>query len=325
MTQVSVTAGSRLHFGLVCAAPGLPWHYGGIGLMLQQPAWQLQIRAGDDVLSDCLQTSQAAAERTAGLLDEFRLLNPDLPPVLVQTHGEVPFHAGLGAGTQLTLALGTALLLLSGQPRPSSIADLAIRLGRRRRSAIGTFGFDHGGFIVDRGRSVGEITRVCFPEDWRMVLLTPTSSAGLSGSSEETFFGQRTSLPNATVQLLADIIETKIVPSLQNADLPAFREALANYGQQVGQYFAQAQGGIFAHPVIRQLVDQLEQQQISGAVQSSWGPTVAIPVDSQQAALQLQAEVRQHVSEADLQVTICEAMNCGATVKTTAPESRRLA
>lgn len=321
MNQVSVTAGSRLHFGLVCAPPGSPWHYGGIGMMLQQPAWQLQICTGEDVTTDCLQTSPAAAERVLGLLQEFRRLDPGLPPVLVRTHGEVPFHAGLGAGTQLTLALGTAFLLLTGQPRPSSTADLAIRLGRRRRSAIGTYGFDHGGFIVDRGRSGGELTRVGFPEDWRMVLLTPTASAGLSGSSEETFFGQRSSLPDTTVRLLANMIETEIVPALHNADLPAFRAALAAYGQQVGQYFAQAQGGIFAHPVIRQLVDQLEQQHISGAVQSSWGPTVAIPVQSHQAAVQLQAQVRNFLSAADLQVTICQALNCGASIRTAAPDS----
>lgn len=321
MTEVSVTAGSRLHFGLLCAQPDRPWHYGGIGLMLQQPVWQLHVRAGRDVISDRFLASAAVAKRGTALLAEFREQHPQLPPVLVQTHGEVPFHTGLGAGTQLSLALGTALLLLAGQPRPSSVADLAVSLGRRRRSAIGTFGFDHGGFIVDRGRSVGQLTRIRFPEEWRMVLLTPTSSAGLSGSSEETFFGQRPSMQNSMVQHLADIIDTQIVPALQHSDLPTFREALASYGQHVGQYFAQAQGGVFAHPVIRELTEQLELQQITGAVQSSWGPTVAIPVESQQAAMQLQAAVRQHVSEEQLQVTICEAMNCGATIRTTAPET----
>ena len=150
MTSVEVTTGSRLHFGLICAPPTSAWHYGGIGLMIDAPAWKLRISLSSSA-SDVFETSPSVRERIQKLLPSFRTLHA-LPAVKVESLSETPFHAGLGSGTQLTLAAGTAFLLLAGHPRPASIAGLASELGRSRRSAIGTAGFDRGG---DGSRSEG--------------------------------------------------------------------------------------------------------------------------------------------------------------------------
>lgn len=320
MTHVDITTGSRLHFGLLCAPPDSNWHYGGLGLMLNQPAWRINVSILTGSDKDLIDTSPAIAARAVRLLSEFRQLHPQFPPVRITTHNEVEPHAGLGSGTQLTLSLAAAFVLLSGEPRPDSIATLAAKLGRSQRSAIGTHGFDHGGFIVDQGRTENEIRRVVFPEDWRMVLLTPTTSQGMSGSTEEAFFSQRDFIAPAMVEDFDTLIHHSILPALMAHNLPDFRTALATYGEMAGRYFAAAQGGIFSNESIRQLTQQLERNGISGAVQSSWGPTVCIPAANVAEALSIQQAVYKVTSTDQMQVTIAEPRNVGASIHTVAPE-----
>lgn len=320
MTNVDITTGSRLHFGLLCAPPESNWHYGGLGLMLNQPAWHINVSLRNDSEDDKLNTSPIVATRAKRLLSEFRQLYPQLPAVRIATHNEVGHHAGLGSGTQLTLSLAAAFVLLSGEPRPKTIETLAAKLGRRQRSAIGTYGFDHGGFIVDQGRTENKIHRITFPEEWRMVLLTPTSSQGLSGTTEEAFFGQSDFVDPGLIEEFDALINHSILPALSNANLPDFRDALATYGEMAGRHYASAQGGTFSNESIRQITQQLTQKGISGAVQSSWGPTVCIPAANHEEASDIQNAVYEGTSSQQMQVTIAAPRNTGATIGTLAPE-----
>ncbi|MEZ6132059.1 MAG: hypothetical protein R3C59_25640 [Planctomycetaceae bacterium] len=324
MSQVNITTGSRLHFGLLCGAPDSGWHYGGIGLMLDQPAWQLSVSRNCAGKADDLRTSTVVAERLRRLLADYRHQTADRTAVTIVTSQEVDFHTGLGSGTQLTLAVAAALLILNGQSLPARMTELATALGRSRRSAIGTFGFERGGFVVDHGRSTDVVQRISFPDEWRMVLLTPVSQSGLSGASEETFFGQHEFLAQTTVDLFDSLIRDHIIPSLQQRHFPTFQRSLAEYGTLVGQDYAAAQGGIYSHPLVRDVTDRLEQQGITGAVQSSWGPTVAIPAASAADAERIQVAVTECMSSSDMRVQICQARNSGATIRSTAPESDRV-
>lgn len=321
MNQVDIIAGSRLHFGLLCGPPKSIWHYGGLGLMLDQPTWDIRVSVNRESNEDVLAVSESVAARATTLLSEFRKLSPELPAVRVATRHEVSGHSGLGSGTQLTLSLATAFTLLSGSPRPPSIDTLAQKLGRSQRSAIGTFGFDHGGFIVDEGRDTSStIRRISFPDAWRLVLLTPTDCQGLSGNPEEDFFGSREFLSTEVIQDFDHLIRNRILPALAQENLPLFRDALATYGEMVGQYYAAAQGGVFSNAVIREVTGRLAKQGITGAVQSSWGPTVCIATASEDEATGIKEAVFDLVSESDLTVTIAKPLNSGATIRTTAPE-----
>ena len=291
--------------------------------MLDQPAWKVVVAFNFESTEDALQTPPAIAQRVAVLLARFRILYPQLPAVKISTQSTIDFHSGLGSGTQLTLALGTALLLLCNEPRPASIADLAVKLGRNRRSAIGTWGFDHGGFILDHGRFEDTIRRFPFPEGWRMVLLTPTTSEGLSGDSEEAFFGQREFLDPRTLENVDRLIHNEVLPSIEQADFPTFRNSLAEYGNMVGQYYSEAQGGIIGSEMVRQVTGRLAQQGITGAVQSSWGPTVCIPAASDCEAQAIRQAIFSTVTPETIYVTIASGMNSGATVRSPSPENYR--
>ena len=326
MTWVEVTTGSRLHFGLLCGPPSSNWHYGGIGMMIDAPSWKLRASFCDSS-DDEIVASPATVQRLTGLLTHFRETVAKVPVVRIDALSETSFHSGLGSGTQLTLAAGTALLLLTGKPRPRSISSLAESLGRSQRSAIGTFGFDYGGFIVDHGRSSGDraarMDRIAYPEQWRMVVVTPISSEGLSGDSEEEFFGERKYLDQQAVERCDDLIRRKIVVAIQHGDFFEFRAALREYGTLVGQYYAPAQGGVFSSPVIRELLSRLAERGIDGAVQSSWGPSVCIPASSQGESERIVEQIYECAPETDVSVHIAKCLSTGATVRTAAPENQR--
>ena len=59
----------------------------------------------------------------------------------------IPSHAGLGSGTQLALAVGSALAALEGLAL--DLREIATRLGRGARSGIGIVTFQHGGVVLD--------------------------------------------------------------------------------------------------------------------------------------------------------------------------------
>ena len=327
MSDVTVSAGSRLHFGLICGAPDSGWHYGGIGLMIEDPSWRLTLSSLSESADDVL-ASEVVANRTRGIIESYRSEVVTELPVGIRCafDAEVPFHNGLGSGTQLTLALAAGLTVLAGQPRPESIAPVAERLGRSRRSAIGTFGFDNGGFFIDRGRSdTGE--RICertsFPDEWRLVLVTPNESLGMFGTAEETFFDETSFLDANSLREITTVIEDGIRPALERQCFRQFALCLSDYGGLIGRYYSKGQGGVYSSPVIRELADWLQSKGDSVPVQSSWGPTVAIPAESVAAAERLSREITDESPGAAVRVVITSARNTGATITTTAPESHR--
>ena len=74
-----------------------------------------------------------------------------VPPARFEILHAPPEHAGLGVGTQLSLAVTRVLTAMAGV-ETISIADLADLSERGLRSGIGLHGFVHGGLIVDGGR-----------------------------------------------------------------------------------------------------------------------------------------------------------------------------
>lgn len=321
MDELQIVAGSRLHFGLICAAPERKWHYGGIGLMIEDPAWKIRVSTAE---ADSVQASSRVAERVAAVIKTVRV-SVSVPPVKVVVQNEVPPHSGLGSGTQLALATGVALELFSGVQRAANCGDLATRLGRNRRSGIGAYGFDKGGFIVDSGRSTGAsaLSSIGFPEDWRLVLISPSMEQGLSGSTEESFFGEQPYLSDEVVQQLERLVEREILFAIMEGDFDRFAAGIAEYGKIAGDYYAAAQGGTFSNPLIREVVAVLEENGIHGAAQSSWGPSVCVPARSVGSAAEIRDFVAAMPVGAKLTVTVTKARNYGATIRSVAPEDQR--
>jgi beta-RFAP synthase len=214
-------------------------------------------------------------------------------------HKAIPAHAGLGSGTQLGLAVARALAELHGLP--ADTVALARAVDRGKRSAIGTWIFALGGFIVEGGRRIGSqdiaplLARFAIPETWRCVVAVPPGPPGLSGEAEASAFAQLPSPKDREVEQVSHLVLMQLLPALVEADLPSFGDALSAVQRITGAWFAPQQGGIFAPGPTGQLVADMAAWGAVGVGQSSWGPAAYGLVEGEPAAQELADRVRRTI------------------------------
>lgn len=269
--SVAVEAPARLHMGFVDLNGSLGRRYGSLGLTLDGLSTRV-------VVSRCDAASffGAGAERARSYLNRLREVI-DLPEnISVSVHSAIPSHAGLGSGTQLALALGTAASRLVGSElSPREIAHL---LDRGARSGIGVAAFEHGGFVVDGGRGANDappplIARLAFPAAWRILLLVDPTSVGLHGQAEINAFADLPPFPEAESERLCRELLMRGLPALAEADLASFGKTITDLQNAIGDYFAPAQGGRYTSPRVAAALEALSAAGAACIGQSSWGPT----------------------------------------------------
>lgn len=310
--SISIRTGARLHFGPLSYLPGRGRHFGGIGLMVAHPGVMLAARLLPQAREDEIDSPRA--REIVKTLPQRDL--PETGAVRIDVSDEIPPHAGLGSGTQLSLALAEAVARLHG--RSCSTRDYALWTGRGKRSAIGLIGYEQGGFIVDAGQQAGSrfgdlAVRIPFPEQWRVLIAIPPSGAvqGLHGVQEQHAFQQLPPMPDATSERLCRLVLTEMLPALGAAQFNPFAAALGEYGRLVGEFFAPFQGGIYSSEIIRRLARTLEQQGCTGMAQSSWGPALAVITRHDAEAQMLRDRIQADSAAAGCQVIITCAMNTG--------------
>lgn len=317
MPRVTVTTGSRLHFGLN-ALGDVPHAFGGVGAMVETPGVSVEV-----VDADRFGVSGKLAKRAAKFarIACDNLLTSGDHRFHLKLSSAPPEHSGLGLGTQLGLAVAAAIdAWANGKARP--VDELALVVGRGRRSAIGVHGFERGGLILDGGHAepgtIGLLKqRVALPEEWRVLLITPPTSAGLSGGPEAAAFARLPPIPTGTTDRLRRLAVEMIDSALHN-HFDAFAESLGAYGRLAGECFAPAQGGAFASEGIASLVAALGKLGGAGAGQSSWGPTVFVAARSPEHADELSARLRSLPPYTETEVHSTRFSNRGARV-TVAP------
>ena len=224
-------------------------------------------------------------------------------------------HVGLGTGTQLGLAVARALALVCGHKKLDAV-ELAYRLGRGKRSALGIYGFARGGFLVEGGKGPNSkiaplIAHCDFPEPWSILLVLPKGEMGNYGIAEEEAFARLTRGPT---DALCRLVLLGMLPALVEVDLSAFGEALYEFNRRVGEVFQPIQGGIYAHSRSAAIVQFVRRQKISGVGQSSWGPAIFAIVERHRAAALADA-VREHFNFSPAEVLITRASRCGAEIR----------
>ncbi len=274
MTRLQTTTPSRLHFGLLSWGPDAPRQYGGVGLMIERPGLELTAEPAESWKADgplADRVLRVASQVTDGLAS----IGQSVSPLCFQIDHAPPEHAGLGVGTQLSLAVARIMTHAAGLPAVP-LADLASLTGRGARSGIGLHGFVHGGLIVDGGRRGTEafpplITRLEFPSDWRVLVVIPPGPSGLSGGAETDAFAELPPMSDAVSDRLCRLVLLGLLPAVVEHDLAAFGAALTAIQFHVGRSFAPAQaGGLYGRPDLEPMIDFLRRSGLHGAGQSSW-------------------------------------------------------
>ncbi|HEV8059066.1 MAG TPA: beta-ribofuranosylaminobenzene 5'-phosphate synthase family protein [Gemmataceae bacterium] len=321
--MMEVITGSRLHFGLL-HVPGKKEaephgsaakvrFFGGAGLMIAEPCLRLEAHraeswSAEGPCADQIMTFAQACRRKIG--------EDACPPLAFRCKTAPPRHAGFGSGTQLGLAVAKLIAEMSGRT-DCSVKELARRVGRGERSAIGTHGFAEGGFLVEAGKHAKIelstlVGRYPFPEDWRIVVVLPSASKTIHGVEEGRLFrdleDDRTALRSAEV--LCRLLFLGVIPALIERDYEAFGNALYEFNRKAGERFAKVQGGAFASEQVAELVETLRCEHCPAVGQSSWGPAVYAICRNEEEAGRMAIRARLFCQTAAIIAT--RALNFGA-------------
>ncbi len=313
--KVIVKTPARLHLGLIDMNGDMGRMFGGLGVGIDHPNVIVEAHNSPNFAIEG-QEVELANSIAHKFFSVYRLQ----PKAKINVVEAIPPHIGLGSGTQLSIAIAVALAKLFGIK--ASVPELAVAMGRAKRTAVGTTIFQVGGFVVDGGKNQKTqnfpplIYRQPVPTNWRFVVAVPNAKEGLSNSEENHAFQKLTKMPSEDVGQICRLIMLKLLPALAEYDIEAFGDALTKIQVITGNYFAQAQGGTYSSPDAAECIKFLKKAGAYGVGQSSWGPALYAVVKQEQAKQTL-AQVKEYLNRSvGGEAFIAKANNRGATIKT---------
>ncbi|MGQ0674435.1 MAG: beta-ribofuranosylaminobenzene 5'-phosphate synthase family protein [Hyphomicrobium sp.] len=311
---VRVKAPARLHLGFVDLNGSLGRRYGSLGLAVDAPATELSLAPAAEFTAHGAESERALKlmQRLAQSLEVRRRYRADVSAA-------IPAHAGLGSGTQLALAIGTALIRLEGLT--VTARQLGELVERGARSAIGMAAFESGGFIVDGGRgrdghSPPVVAQTGFPEAWRVMLVLDPAATGVHGDRETAAFAALPPFTDAMAGHLSRLTLMQLLPALHEENLSAFGAAVTEIQEIVGGHFSAAQGGSnWSSPAVGRLIGRLGDAGAVGIGQSSWGPTGFGFMESETAAARLYSTFVEEATAQGLELLVVRGRNSGGRIE----------
>ncbi|AZO00933.1 GHMP kinase [Mesorhizobium sp. M9A.F.Ca.ET.002.03.1.2] len=312
--SVTIRVPARLHLGFLDLNGDAGRRFGSVGLPLSEPETVVTLSRSGETIVEGTESDRAGEHlstlcRHLGLRGQHRLV----------VEQSIPSHAGLGSGTQIALAVASALRTLHNLPL--DIGGDATLLERGGRSGIGIASFERGGVIVDAGkddsgRPPPVVARLPFPEEWRVILILDHGGHGLHGDAEVAAFRALPPFPASGSGEICRRVLMGIMPALVEHDLPAFGAAVTAIQMLIGTHFAPAQGGVFTSKRVERVAHALNGAGAVGIGQSSWGPTGFAFAPSQDAAARFVGAVQQTVEDG-IEIRIIKGRNSGAKISST--------
>jgi beta-ribofuranosylaminobenzene 5'-phosphate synthase len=301
--------------GFIDLSGALGRQFGSIGVAINEISDHLSLRASSE---RCI-IGPSADKAEKCLIALCRALHVS-DKVEITIESAIPEHVGLGSGTQMALAIGSALNTFYGLGL--TIRRLAALMDRGLRSGIGIGVFERGGLVVDGGRGSQTVTppviaRFAMPSDWRFILIFDKRGQGLHGHMEMEAFQRLPAFSEQEAAYLCYLIMMQALPALAEHNLTAFGEVISRLQKAVGNHFAAVQGGLFTSLEVEKALGWLQSQGATALGQTSWGPTGFCLVESPKQAEILLHKAEQHFKSADqLHFIIASSRNRGGSVET---------
>jgi beta-ribofuranosylaminobenzene 5'-phosphate synthase len=311
--SVTVTVPARLHLGFLDLNGGLGRRFGSIGLAINGLKTSITFNAASQ-----LRVTGPENERVRGYLQVMQRALDIENTCHVRIDEVVPAHAGLGSGTQIALAVAAGVRRFHGLPL--DVRGDAIRLERGARSGVGIGLFDHGGLVVDGGRgplttAAPVVSRMPFPEQWRILVVLDPHRQGVHGPDEREVFSKLAPSSDGQAAHLCRLVLMKALPALAERDIAGFGSAINEMQVLLGDYFAAIQGGSrFSSPDVAAALAALEDEGAYGIGQSSWGPTGFAFAPSAEEANRLVESIYRQPRCRDLDIRTVAGLNRGAHI-----------
>jgi beta-ribofuranosylaminobenzene 5'-phosphate synthase len=270
-SKITVTAPARLHMGFIDLSASLGRHFGSIGIALNEISTRLTLTQSAE-----RRISGPSAQRADRCLTQLCEAMSVSDRVKITIQLAIPEHVGLGSGTQMALAIGTALNVYYGLGL--TVREIASVMDRGLRSGIGIGVFEHGGLVLDGGRGENTITppvlvHLDVPADWRFILVFDQRGQGLHGEEEIAAFEALPAFPQQEAEHFCYLLLMQGLPAVAEHDLKQFGHVISQLQIAAGKHFAPAQGGSYASKEVAKAMAWLVQQGAVAVGQTSWGPT----------------------------------------------------
>ena len=284
--SVTVTAPSRLHFGLMQLSRSYSNTYGGFGAALSEPHWCIEASVKQGTTQQIDGLCEEHERYALGVLSRLqeRLAMESLS---ITVHSSVPPHVGLGSKTSLGNALLAAGTMIAG--RKGGRTTHQYLLERGGASGIGVNCLEAGGFILDAGHQFtvssellpsgaqrpAELPAIVgrWPTDSVCVLLARApGSVGLYADAEVEFWAKNTPMSQESSSTTAAILMYEILPGLARQNSQQWSFGL-NQLQEVG---FKAREWTLQSPETKQIRDGAYAAGASTVALSGMGPTLAI-------------------------------------------------
>lgn len=310
---IRISSPARLHLGFLDLHGGLGRLFGSLGMGISDLSLDMHASHAKDIV-----VSGPDAERAkyyAGSMLEHLNIRSG---VHINIEKNFPSHAGLGSGTQMALAVGSAIDQLFDTGL--SLEKIATVLKRGNRSGIGIGTFRQGGFIVDAGRDSDTgippvISQMRVPDSWRFILVLDDSCVGTHGEEERRAFNELPKMEEEESARICRLLLMQVLPALAEADCQRFGQGISEIQESMGRYFSPAQAGVYTSDAVGQALDNIKNCGAQGIGQSSWGPTGFAIFASETEAYQALKEHRNQFSGAGLEYLICSAQNAPAHIE----------
>ena len=288
-------------------------HFGSIGVALNEHAIRISLTLAEQ--RTITGPSSHRADKCLTMM--CQALNvPD--KLAINIESAIPEHVGLGSGTQMSLAIGSALNAFYGLGL--TVRDIAALMDRGLRSGIGIGVFEQGGLVVDGGRGEKTITptvlvHLDIPDTWRFILVLDHRGQGLHGFQEIEAFKALPTFPRLEAERLCYLLLMQGLPAVAENNIVKFGEVISELQRSVGEHFATAQGGVFTSPEVAVAMDWFALQGAVAIGQTSWGPTGFCAIDGVALAEMMTQEARRKFAHFDnLSFVTASARNSGGDV-----------
>lgn len=299
--------------GFVDLSGSLGRHFGSIGVALDEYVTQLSVAS-----SDQRNISGPSAHRADKCLTQFCEALQVSDRLAIRIEKAIPEHIGLGSGTQMALAIGSALNAFYGLGL--TIRELASVMERGLRSGIGIGIFERGGLVLDGGRGEQTIippvlVHLDIPESWRFVLVLDERGQGFHGQQEIQAFKALPKFPAEEAARLCYLLLMQGLPAVAEQNIGQFGEVITQLQQSVGTHFASVQGDVFTSAEVAEVMAWFVEQGAVGIGQTSWGPTGFCIFDGVEKAEMATRQARETFSGFEhLSFVVTAARNHGAQV-----------
>ena len=312
-SKVSVIAPARLHMGFFDLSGSLDRHFGSIGVALNEHATRLSLTSAEQ--RSIIGPSANRADKCLTMMCQALNVSDKLAVII---ESAIPEHVGLGSGTQMSLAIGSALNAF--YDLGLTIRDIAALMDRGLRSGIGIGVFEQGGLVVDGGRGEKTITppvlvHLDIPSTWRFILVLDQRGQGLHGQQEIEAFKALPPFPRHEAERLCYLLLMQGLPAVAENDIVNFGGVITQLQRSVGEHFSSAQGGVFTSHEVAIAMNWFAQQGAVAIGQTSWGPTGFCAIDGIGIAEALTQEATRKFSHLDtLSFVAASARNSGGDV-----------